>query len=275
MKTFITLVFFFIYMMLSTEQLKEVKKQIVSQIESWPEPQRASAINKINSMSDEDLETFLIQNNLLKIPESQQTQIRSPFEQKISEQTDIQPSIPIETPQTQEQQQNKPVFSSTISPQQSCVFCMISQNKIKSLKIEETNDAVAVLEINPVSQGHVIVIPKQHVSDIDSLKPEILEFAIRLTKKLKLALRAEYVELFTNSKLSHITLNLVPITQKELPDFPRQKSEKQDLENTYNQIMSTQVKYSEFIQPSIPLPPKQPSFHQKKEDLPRFPSRIP
>ena len=36
---------------------------------------------------------------------------------------------------------------------------MIIEEKIPSYKIQE-NKAVAVLEINPISEGHTIVIPK-------------------------------------------------------------------------------------------------------------------
>jgi len=45
----------------------------------------------------------------------------------------------------------------------SCIFCSIAEGKIESYRVGENNDAVAVLEINPISKGHTIIIPKEHL----------------------------------------------------------------------------------------------------------------
>ena len=43
-----------------------------------------------------------------------------------------------------------------------CVFCNIAQEKIPSYKINEDKENMAILELNPITAGHALVIPKKH-----------------------------------------------------------------------------------------------------------------
>ncbi|MDP3992083.1 MAG: hypothetical protein Q8P79_01075, partial [Nanoarchaeota archaeon] len=45
-----------------------------------------------------------------------------------------------------------------------CVFCSIVFGDIKAYNIAENSKAIAVLEINPISRGHTIIIPKEHIT---------------------------------------------------------------------------------------------------------------
>lgn len=52
--------------MLSEEQVKQIKSQLLKQIEKFPEKQREAARAQIESMNSEQLEEFLMQNRLIK-----------------------------------------------------------------------------------------------------------------------------------------------------------------------------------------------------------------
>jgi len=58
--------------MITEEQAKQIKQQILSQIDSWPESiplkQKQSAKAQIQAMNHKELEEFLIKNNLIKSP---------------------------------------------------------------------------------------------------------------------------------------------------------------------------------------------------------------
>jgi histidine triad (HIT) family protein len=43
-----------------------------------------------------------------------------------------------------------------------CIFCKIIRGEIPSAKVLETETVLAFLDINPVSKGHTLVIPKAH-----------------------------------------------------------------------------------------------------------------
>ena len=48
-----------------------------------------------------------------------------------------------------------------------CIFCKIVRGEIPSAMVLETDDAVAFLDIHPVNQGHVLLVPKAHHADLD------------------------------------------------------------------------------------------------------------
>lgn len=43
-----------------------------------------------------------------------------------------------------------------------CIFCRIVAGQIPALKVYETNDVLAFLDINPIEKGHTLVIVKPH-----------------------------------------------------------------------------------------------------------------
>lgn len=47
-----------------------------------------------------------------------------------------------------------------------CVFCKIVEGEIPSHRVYETENWMAFLDAEPVSRGHTLVIPKEHVEDI-------------------------------------------------------------------------------------------------------------
>lgn len=54
-----------------------------------------------------------------------------------------------------------------------CVFCAIAVGEAPSTTVLDTEDVVAFLDIRPIARGHVLVIPKQHSTDLDSLEPSL------------------------------------------------------------------------------------------------------
>lgn len=51
-----------------------------------------------------------------------------------------------------------------------CIFCRISQKEISSHIITENEKAIAILDTNPVSDGHVLLITKNHFSNITEIE---------------------------------------------------------------------------------------------------------
>ena len=61
-----------------------------------------------------------------------------------------------------------------------CIFCEIARKQIKAEIIKESNNFIAILDINPKCMGHTLIIPKKHfvtILDIpDKLGGEMLSF---------------------------------------------------------------------------------------------------
>jgi len=50
-----------------------------------------------------------------------------------------------------------------------CIFCKISIKEIPSKILYENKDTIAFLDIFPISQGHTIVIPKKHYTNLETI----------------------------------------------------------------------------------------------------------
>lgn len=72
-----------------------------------------------------------------------------------------------------------------------CIFCKIVKGDIPSKKVYEDDLVLAFEDINPAAPVHVLVIPKKHIKDLNSLSSEdlnimahILDVIKNVTKKL-------------------------------------------------------------------------------------------
>lgn len=73
-----------------------------------------------------------------------------------------------------------------------CVFCKIIEKKLPSYPIFENENVIAILDIDPINEGHVLVIPKKHVNAIDELPTEMFMEAMVLAQKIVKALKECY-----------------------------------------------------------------------------------
>ena len=66
-----------------------------------------------------------------------------------------------------------------------CLFCDIADHKITGAHIvNETVKTIAFLDIAPVNEGHVLIIPKLHVDSIIDLPDEYVLEITEITRKL-------------------------------------------------------------------------------------------
>jgi histidine triad (HIT) family protein len=61
-----------------------------------------------------------------------------------------------------------------VSAQADCVFCKIAAGDIPSMKIVEDGQSLAFLDINPLAEGHVLLIPKDHFETLDEMSPDVV-----------------------------------------------------------------------------------------------------
>lgn len=65
-----------------------------------------------------------------------------------------------------------------------CVFCAIAAGQIPSTKVYEDDLTYAFLDINPGSEGHMVVIPKTHSQDIRDVQPADLAAVFTVAQTL-------------------------------------------------------------------------------------------
>jgi len=161
-------------MALTDEQAKQIKEQIFKQLENFPEDKREDAKNHIESLNNEQLEEFIIKNNLIK-----------------------------NSGELGKENGN------------SCIMCLISEKKIKSFSIYEDENYLAVLEINPLSEGHTILIPKKHIEKIKDIPKNSEEVIKKLTKHFIKKLKINDVKIMPSEDIGHAIINIVPVYEGE------------------------------------------------------------
>ncbi len=67
---------------------------------------------------------------------------------------------------------------------QQCIFCQIISAKIPAKRIYDDEIAIAILDINPASKGHLLLLPKEHYMIMPQVPDGVLAHLFLLSKKL-------------------------------------------------------------------------------------------
>lgn len=65
-----------------------------------------------------------------------------------------------------------------------CVFCKIIKGDIKPHTVFEDEKTLAFLDANPLAKGHILIVPKIHVSKLEKLDGNTAEAFFRTIYKL-------------------------------------------------------------------------------------------
>jgi len=122
-------------------------------------------------------------------------------------------------------EQNKLIKQET--GEQKCIFCSIVFRDIPSYKIDENEKAIGVLEINPISKGHALVIPKEHKSK-EKLPAEAISLSKEISKRIKKKLKPKDVKIASTNLFGHEVLNIIPIYKDETPESERKPLNPED-----------------------------------------------
>jgi histidine triad (HIT) family protein len=67
---------------------------------------------------------------------------------------------------------------------QDCIFCQIVAGKIPAHQVYADENILAFLDIKPVNEGHILVIPKKHVPYFYQLDDELYSALMLAVKKI-------------------------------------------------------------------------------------------
>ncbi|MDM8514801.1 HIT family protein [Desulfobacterales bacterium HSG16] len=70
-----------------------------------------------------------------------------------------------------------------------CIFCKIVKGEIPSIKVYEDERVFAFEDINPISDGHTLIIPKAHAENIWEISEEDLAAIHIASKKIAVAIK--------------------------------------------------------------------------------------
>lgn len=67
---------------------------------------------------------------------------------------------------------------------ENCIFCKIAAGDIPSATIYEDDDFRVILDIEPASKGHALILPKEHYANLYELPEELAAKALVVAKKV-------------------------------------------------------------------------------------------
>lgn len=108
------------------------------------------------------------------------------------------------------------------------IFSRIASGEIPSYRIAEDENYYAFFDINPVAEGHTLVIPKKEVDYIFDLDSETYEglwkFAARVAKAIKAAVPCKRVGVAVlGMEVPHTHIHLIPLQTEGDMDFRKDK----------------------------------------------------
>ena len=117
----------------------------------------------------------------------------------------------------------------------STIFTKIINREIPAYIISENSKFIAFLDINPLSIGHTLVVPKKEIDyffDLDDdFLTEILLFSKKISKAIKKVTRCNRVGLSViGLDVPHAHLHLVPLNEMNDIDFSKKKISLKDSE---------------------------------------------
>jgi histidine triad (HIT) family protein len=104
-----------------------------------------------------------------------------------------------------------------------CVFCAMVEEKAPCYKIYEDNLSFAILDINPFSKGHCLVLPKRHVPwwhDLtEAENVSLFSMAKKVADQLMRVLKPDFVCMYARGRrIPHTHVFLVPTYSGDVLD---------------------------------------------------------
>ena len=69
-----------------------------------------------------------------------------------------------------------------------CLFCKIIAGEIPCFKLFENHETLAFMDINPANEGHALVIPKEHATDVHTVSESAITATVKTAKKIAAAI---------------------------------------------------------------------------------------
>jgi histidine triad (HIT) family protein len=101
-----------------------------------------------------------------------------------------------------------------------CIFCKVLAGEIPSERVYEDDHTVAVMDINPWTRGHAVVIPRKHAENLFEIEDSELEHvavaAKRLATKMRDTLGCDGVNLLQSNgraawqTIFHLHVHVIP-----------------------------------------------------------------
>ncbi|KAK5114744.1 hypothetical protein LTR62_002318 [Meristemomyces frigidus] len=128
-----------------------------------------------------------------------------------------------------------------------CIFCKIIKGDIPSMKVFESDKTLAFLDINPLSYGHTLIIPKHHGAKLTDIPDEHLTELLPVASRIAKAVGTENFNILQNNGriahqlVDHVHVHMIPKPSEEEGmgiNWPMKEGNKERLAKLQEEIRS-------------------------------------
>ena len=127
---------------------------------------------------------------------------------------------------------------------ENCIFCKLANGEIPTATLYEDEDFRVILDANPASRGHALILPKEHYRNLydldDALAGKVLVLAKRMVNRLRGIFSCDGYNLVQNNEAAagqtvfHFHLHLIPRYENDgvgigWPMHPLGEEEKEEI----------------------------------------------
>lgn len=131
--------------------------------------------------------------------------------------------------------------------EQDCIFCKITKKELPCAKVYEDEATISFLDISPVHQGHVLVIPKRHSETLLHMEPRdalnLMKSTQLIADAVKKATNADGINIIMNNFkaagqiVPHAHIHIIPRFKDDgLKHWPQTKYKEGEIEKIQRQI---------------------------------------
>jgi histidine triad (HIT) family protein len=123
-----------------------------------------------------------------------------------------------------------------------CIFCAIVGGNAAAVVVDEDEQTLAFMDINPWATGHVLVVPRRHAVDLLDIDPDdlvaVMAGAQRMARRIEERLAPSGVTLFHSTgadagqQVMHLHVHVVPDVVSPENAMPRHDVSADELATT-------------------------------------------
>ena len=168
--------------------------------------------------------------------------------------------------------QNNISVSDSGLEQDKSIFELILQNQTPSYKIAEDDTSLAILEINPVSEGHVLVIPKEN-TELSKVIEKTKELTEKISNKLKEKLNPDEVGIKEFEIQGYSAVSVLPMYKDR--ELKKEKLEESKLKELQEKLVEEIIKIEPIEELKKEEPIEEEEEEEEEKELPKISFRIP
>jgi histidine triad (HIT) family protein len=133
--------------------------------------------------------------------------------------------------------------------EEDCLFCKIAREEIPSKKVFENDTTLAFLDIRPMTEGHTIVIPKNHYETLADISDEDITNLFQSVRKVAQILYNKleidgYNIVMNNHEaagqvIKHSHVHIIPRSKRDgliKLEIPKKEASEEQLNDVLNQL---------------------------------------